>query len=282
MKKKNFINVNIRLNEENYELAYANLMDIEFCGIEERVDELVISFDEEQWNSDIQNEIMNRLMIIDSTALILNVESIADKNWNEEWEKHIEPIQIDDKIVITPTWKADAVFAEHKVLINPKMSFGTGHHSTTRLCCRLMYNIVKPVSRWIDVGTGTGILAILAIKLGAEYCFAFDNNIWSVENSEENFKLNNVESKIDLSEQDIDSMDLPESDAIAANLFINLVLRIMDKFYAALKAKKGDLVLSGIMIYNKEEVLDEAKKAGFELIELITEDEWVAFHFRAN
>ena len=282
MKKKNFINVNIRLNEENYELAYANLMDIDFCGIEERIDELVISFDEEQWNSEVQNEILNRLMVIDSTAQILNVESIADKNWNEEWEKHIQPIQIDDKIVITPTWKAEEVSAEHKILINPKMSFGTGHHSTTRLCCRLMYNIVKPGSRWIDVGTGTGILAILAIKLGAEYCFAFDNNIWSVENSEENFKLNNVESHIDLSEQDIDSIVLPESDAIAANLFINLVLRTMDKFYSALKSKKGDLVLSGIMIYNKDEVLDEAKKAGFELIELITEDEWVAFHFRAN
>ncbi len=282
MKNKKYVNVNIKLREEFYEIAYSQLLDINFCGIEEKLDEIVISFDESEWNKEIENKLINQLIVIDSNVEILNVESISDKNWNEEWEKHIQPIFIDDKIVITPTWKADEINSEYKILINPKMSFGTGHHSTTRLCCKLMYDIVQKDSNWIDVGTGTGVLAILAIKLGAKNCFAFDNNIWSVENAEENFKLNAVESQIELSESDIDSIILPDADGIAANLFINLVSRSIDKFYASLKNKKGDLVLSGIMIYDKDEVIEAGIKAGFTLIESIIEDEWIAFHFKAE
>lgn len=278
--KKIYINIHIRLLEEYQDIAAALIMGFPYTGIEQHEDEIIISFDSKDWNDSVRNEIVNILKRIDSNTEIISEELIQDKNWNEEWEKNIPAIHVNSNIGIAPECKKSELYQKIQIIINPKMSFGTGGHETTRLCCKLMENSVNQNSSWIDVGTGTGVLAILAAKLGANKIEAFDNNEWSVENAKENFILNNVDKYINLQEIEIDDYVFPETDAIVANLFLHLVLENLPKFYNALSKKKGILIVSGILKFHRDDVIEKANSIGFHLIEEITENEWIAFKFK--
>lgn len=274
-----YIIIKIKIQEEKYELVFAALSDFEFLGIEEKKDELAVTFRSSYWNDEIMEQVNEALLEYNLEYELSVADSIIEKNWNEEWEKHLEPIIVSDRLAITPSWKKNELTHPILIEINPKMSFGTGHHATTRLMCKLLEKNIKAGSKWVDAGTGTGVLAIAAVKLGAKSCFAFDNNKWSVENAAENFELNRCADKIELHELDIDEIKIPECDGIAANLFINLVLPSFPKFNNALKPD-GNLLISGIMIYDRDAVESEAKKNGFYLDEFVTEDEWIAFNFK--
>jgi ribosomal protein L11 methyltransferase len=278
--KNKYTNVYVKILEENCDLAYGLISDFKFTGIEERMDEIVISFNSKDWNTEVQLALQKELERADEDAMIYKIEEINEKNWNEEWEKNIPLIVVNENIGIAPEWKKDELKTKIKLLINPKMTFGTGEHATTKLVCRLMENLIKKDSYWIDAGTGTGVLAILAAKLGARKIFAFDNNEWSIENTHENAKLNAVEDKIKISQEDIDEIELPECDGIAANLFKNLLIPSFPIFMKALEKSNGDLLVSGIIKFDKDEVFNSALEAGFEKIEEIYEDEWVAYHFK--
>ncbi|HRP02132.1 MAG TPA: 50S ribosomal protein L11 methyltransferase [Candidatus Kapabacteria bacterium] len=279
MLKTNYINLHIYLPDEYQELAYSYIYEYEFTGIEEKFDEIIITFDASKFNEQLKQEIIDNVKQAFTTAYIIKEEKFEDKNWNEEWEKNVPLIIVNDRIAIAPSWKIDELAQELKIVINPKMSFGTGDHPTTRLCCRLLETVLKENEDWIDVGTGTGVLAILAKKLGASNVIAFDNNIWSIENAEENFILNNVEDEITLLETDIDTYDLPKCDGIVANIFLHLAKLGMPKFYHALKESKGHLLLSGILSYDKDIIIENAEENGFQLVQTLIEDEWIAFDF---
>ena len=279
---RDYINIHIALKEECFDMAFALLQGFKFTGIEEKFDEIVVSYLATDWTDEVRIELMSILQSLDPEAFIINEETFAEKNWNEEWEKNVEPIVVSENIVITPEWKKDDFDAKYKIIINPKMSFGTGDHQTTRLVCRFMEKVNRPGAFWIDAGTGTGVLAIFAAMLGASKVFAFDNNIWSIENAKENFELNNVADKIELAELDIENCELPHCDFIAANLFLSLVVPAMPVFYKSLAPKKGELLISGVLKYHLQDILDGAKANNFEHIETIMEDEWVAVHLKAN
>ena len=279
---KEYVNIKIGILEEYFDLSMSVFQDYNFCGIEERSDELIVSFEETEFNKIDLDELINELKNFDNSVKIISIEKFSERNWNEEWEKHVQPVIVSDRIVITPTHRADESNAEITIVIDPKMSFGTGHHTTTRLVCRLMDGLVKPGSNWIDAGTGTGVLAILAVKLGAEDVYAFDNNEWSIENAKENIIKNNVESQIRLELADIDSIGLENCNGIAANIFLNLALPSLPKFRQAIEKNDGDLLISGIMIYDEEALIQQAKKDNLVLVNKIIDDEWVAFHFKCG
>jgi ribosomal protein L11 methyltransferase len=131
---------------------------------------------------------------------------------------------------------------------------------------------------WIDAGTGTGVLGILAVKLGAKSCYAFDNDIWSVENTLENIVLNEVEDKMEVVQVEIDNVELPLADGIVANLFANLIIKSAPKFANSLPIG-APLLVSGILVYDKDDVISAAENAGFRFAEIIQEAEWVAIAF---
>jgi ribosomal protein L11 methyltransferase len=280
--KTEYVNIYIKIDEELYDLAYGYISQFQFTGIEERSDELIITFESKSWNDLLRTELIDALKNVNSNIEITKEERFPDKNWNEEWEKNVEPVIINDKIVIAPSWKIKDLNYEIPVIINPKMSFGTGEHASTRLVCKLMETVIKKNSFWIDAGTGTGVLAILALKLGAGSMFAFDNNEWSIENAKENFILNSVENKIELLEADIESVSLPDADGITANLFRHLLIESFPVFYQSLNKSEGDLIVSGILKYDENEIKAEALHAGFIYINLLYEDEWVGIHFKAR
>jgi ribosomal protein L11 methyltransferase len=277
--KKKYINVKLSILEENQDIAIALISDFPFIGISQFNDEIVVCFNATEWNENLKNAMIECLTPL-KEAKILEEEFVEDMNWNEEWEKNVPIIRVSDKIGITPSWKKEELDTEIKIIIDPKMSFGTGEHATTRLVSILMDGLVKPNSYWMDAGTGTGVLAILSILLGARSCYAFDNNEWSIDNSRDNIKLNGVSDKIEIQEIDIETDELPDVDSIAANIFTHLIIKSMPKFAKSLQISKGDLVCSGILKYDKDIVVESAINNGFELVKDIIEDEWIAFHFR--
>jgi len=143
-----------------------------------------------------------------------------------------------------------------------------------------MESIIQPGSYWIDAGTGTGVLAILAVFLGADKVLAFDNNSWSLENAEENIISNKCNDKVELLNSDVTRIELPEANGIAANLYPHLLIPSLPKFYQSLFENEGDLVVSGILVYDAQTVIMKAKEAGFRHILTLFEDEWVAVHFK--
>lgn len=275
---KKFKNITISIPEEIFELAIASLMDFTVLGIREDYDKLIITFDDDIWTEEVKNELLKSLSQIYPQVKIEKEETISTKNWNEEFEKNVPLIKVSEKISIAPEWKKHESDSELTIIINPKMSFGTGQHETTRLISKLMERYVKPQQFWIDAGTGTGVLAILAVKLGAKSCYAFDNNSWSTENAIENVILNKVEDFVKIEEVEIDDIDLPRADGIAANLYANLIIDNVGKFSKALP-NDAPLLVSGILVYDKDEVISAAETAGFKFLEIIQEAEWVAMAF---
>lgn len=279
---KMFVNVFIRVMEEDYDPFYGSIYDLPLLGIEEKFDEVMICFLESDWNEELKSTILTRADELHIKVEVLREEKVRETNWNEIWEQSVEPIKISDKITITPQWATDSIETEIPVIINPKMSFGTGSHPTTRMVARLLEKTVEKDSSWIDAGTGSGVLAVIAVKLGAAKVFAFDNDDWSIDNAAENFRINHVDNYIRLEKGVIEEIVLPEANGIAANLFTHLIIPSLPKFHNALKNSGGDLLISGILKYDADDVITAARDAGFRHLTTLSEDEWVAFHFKAE
>jgi ribosomal protein L11 methyltransferase len=279
---KKFINVKFSLLEEFFPYFYVVIENYNIEGIEELFDEIIVCFQNDNWNEEVKLELLNSLKEYIPDIKIINEEVIEDKNWNEEIEQNTPIIIINNKIGIAPQWKIEQLSTDIKIIINPKMSFGTGQHSTTKLVCQLLEKNVKSGDFWIDAGTGTGVLAILAKKLGASKVFAFDYDEWSVLNARENFELNDIEGEYVIEQHDVFDISLPNCDGIVANMFLNILDKTVDKFYKALKENKGNLILSGILKYDKDYIIERYCNNNFEHIETLEEDEWVAIHLRAQ
>lgn len=278
MKREMFINIHISVRTEVFEIFYGMLYNFNFAGVEEQFDKLIVTFKLEEWERIKENFYLS-IKTVSDIASIEKEEKMHEKNWNEEWEKNLKPFVISERIGISPSVHLDKLNSEIKLIINPKMSFGTGEHSTTRLSCALLEKVLKANSNWIDVGTGTGVLAILAAKLGAAKILAFDNNYWAIDNAIENIQLNGVEKLIDVFEADIETYNFAECDGITANLFSSLLLPAIPKFYEALKTRKGDLILSGILKYDVEDIKNKAMVTGFILKQEVYDEEWAGLHF---
>lgn len=269
----------VTINEEFYELAYAALADYPFAGIEEKYDEINIFFNADDFDDNIKSAIETDLNAIDNSIKIKNISIINEKNWNEEWEKNVPAIKVTDRIGIAPSWKIDELDSEIKIIINPKMSFGTGEHSTTRLMLMLMEEAIKPGEFWVDAGTGTGVLAIAAIKLGARKVFAFDNNEWSVENSIENVALNKVSDVLDIKMVDAEQLNRIEADGVLANLNLNTIKNTLSVLSNILINKGNRLILSGVLLYDRDYIIDITESYGFKLTKELSHEEWIGLLF---
>ena len=274
-----YSNVVLSLPEEMYDIAYAVLNDYPLQGIEEGHDSIVVCFKQEDWTSEVETDIMSKLQTFIPDCSLVSTEIIEQKNWNEEWEQSLEPVVIDDMIIITPSWHAHSVSHPLPIIIDPKMSFGTGYHPTTRMTTRLIREYAKPQSYWIDAGTGTGVLAIAAAKLGVRSVFAFDYDEWSVENARENIERNRVAENVAILQADIFTVELPQVDGIAANMYRNVLIPSFPKLHAALRSHDSPLIISGILQYDEEELRSEAEKVGFTHVRTDREDEWLAMVF---
>jgi ribosomal protein L11 methyltransferase len=281
-----YLSLRYTIIEEQYEQAYAALSDmpVPYLGISEGQDELTVFYQiagQEGFQLMVEKAIRLKFKTFNVSFAHCETSIIAEQNWNTEWEESIEPVWVNERIVITPSWKQHRVTAPITILIDPKMSFGTGHHETTRMMAMLLERCIHTGSTWIDAGTGTGILAILAIRLGAASVMAFDNDTWSVNNTIENFLLNKISAgnNYTVIQADVNTVSLIQCNGITANLHKNLLDANFERFYEALTTFRGDLLVSGLLRYDHDDVVRRATDCGFHHRSTATEGEWIALHF---
>jgi len=207
-------------------------------------------------------------------AISFEIVTVASKNWNEEWEKHyFEPIVIGKECVIHSSFHKDIPVAKYDIIIDPKMSFGTGHHETTSLVIGEILKMNLTNKKVLDMGCGTSVLAILAAMRGASELLAIDIDSWCTENSLENIALNKV-SGIEVKLGGAELLDGLHFDIILANINRNILLADMEK-YAACLTTGGELYMSGFYKADIPVIEVELNRNGLELIDFKEKNNWV-------
>lgn len=223
-------------------------------------------------------EVDLRNLIFPDFTYAFSVEKIAQVNWNEEWEKNFEPVVVENLICIRAPFHPANTTVKLEIIIMPKMSFGTGHHQTTQLMCAAMFTCDFNDKRVLDMGCGTGVLAILACFLQAKNILAVDIDDWSVENSIENCAVNNCE-KIRVKKGDIESLaEEANFDLILANINKNILKKHIP-FYSQKLNLKGKLFLSGFFKTDVDELIEIAVGNSLNLNTPYFKDEWAALVF---
>ncbi len=206
----------------------------------------------------------------------ITLRTIAYKNWNERWESSIKPVVV-EPFFVRPTFSKEEPpkNSSIEIIIDPKMSFGTAHHETTRLILGLLPTVVQPGCRVYDVGTGTGILAIACAKLGARNIVACDIDPWSIENAHENMRENGVGEAISLVEGDVRSLPVEAADVLVANINRNAILADLHLF-ASRVTHDGSLILSGLLAKDTSEISRQLSDLGMTDAQIVAENDWVA------
>jgi ribosomal protein L11 methyltransferase len=206
-------------------------------------------------------------------------QKIAKQNWNEEWEKNFEPLIIGDICSVRASFHPKPENVQYDIVINPKMSFGTGHHETTTLMIENQLTVDHKNKRVLDMGTGTGILAIMACKLGASEVVGVEVEDWTVENARENAETNQC-SNITVHLGDVTAVQNDEAyDIVLANINRNVLLADMAAYTNLLKSG-GPLILSGFYTEDLPVLQEEATRCGLVLESKRTKNNWVSAIFR--
>jgi ribosomal protein L11 methyltransferase len=221
-------------------------------------------------------------------------KQIADQNWMEAWKQHYKPILIGERLVIIPAWMESPDPARVAIRIDPGMAFGTGTHPTTQLCLELMEkcfdessSTVQRPSSVIDVGCGSGILSIAAIKLGAQRVLGVDIDAGSVKNSRENADANQVGEEFVLGVGSVDEIrhgqfGFDRAPLVVANILAPVIVRLFDSGLADLIEPDGSILLSGILEDQAERVIEAGQAKGLTLRERRQMGDWVALKMEAG
>lgn len=199
---------------------------------------------------------------------------IEERDWNESWKENFRPIKIGKKLAVIPPWE-QMIKERINLVIDPAMAFGTGHHETTRTCLMLIerFSIKYKKERFLDIGTGTGILAIAASMLGYRDVIGVDTDPLSIEAAQGNIALNHL-SNVNIKHGSISVVE-GIYDAIAANLMSEILIEIADEIASRLD-RNGYAVLSGMIEGQETEVIKAMQKAGLNVIEKVLDDKWVS------
>lgn len=277
-----FFEVQISFNKENYDSLYN---DLYLKGIENILEEngvLKIYFEGKKKKEidSLKKSLIKEKIITEKDIEVIKLEN---QNWNENWEKSIEPVYIREKIVVYPSWKKDEIEkAEGKILIeiDPKMSFGTGHNETTQLVLELMSDyIAGEEETLLDFGTGTGVLTIAGIKLGVKNAVAIDIDDDSISNAKEYFERNSVQDKVTLYKKNISQVKEDSFDVICANIIRSVIIDNIEHIAGKINSK-GKLFISGVLSTEDQEILEYLTQYDFEVLDIIIKSEWIGIYAR--
>jgi len=208
------------------------------------------------------------------------IEQIIKENWNSKWEESYQPIVIGNECIVRASFHKPQPEYKIEIVINPKMSFGTGHHETTSLMMAAQLNIDHDNKAVLDAGCGTGILSILAGKLGAQHIMAFDKDEAVYDNIQENFKINDTIGEILIGT--IDSLKLSVGyDIILANINKNILLNDIASYKALLNAN-GRLLLSGFYKSDLTEIENSARQSKLKLLRSESRNNWSMAEFQSE
>ncbi len=259
-------------SQEATDQLIAQLDSVGFEGFEETSDTLKAFISTDKFDSDEFNN------LVDLNLLKYTKSIVKETNWNAEWESGFEPVVIFDPVSEKAVISVRASFHSavenvlYDLVVTPKMSFGTGHHATTYLMMQQMLLLNFKNKRVIDFGTGTGVLAILAKKMGASEITAIDNDDWSINNAKENIEANNC-GEIKILQLSTIEVGL-KADIILANINLNIIIANLTAIKNA--CLPGTIILfSGIMVNDKQQIISALEAGDFVISDCIARDNWL-------
>lgn len=267
------------LKEEYFEILSALLDLHEFEGVLENGNKITAYFKEEIAIEAILIEIQSSLRNI-GCKLHWKEELIPDQNWNKLWESNFEPITIGEQCAIRAPFHHEFTNIPYEIIIEPKMSFGTGHHQTTRLMIENMLEMDFKNKIVLDMGCGTGVLGILAVLKKASRVVAVDIDKWACANTIENAKKNNIEH-ISVLQGGAELILYEQFDIILANINRNILLGQI-KDYSLSHKQGGTLLISGILRNDREILKNAASENGYSFLKTAELDDWITLMFERN
>lgn len=256
------------------DILVAELGEAGFESFTENPDGVIAYIQKSDWNASLLDDV--QILQSEEVSFSYDVKEIEQVNWNLEWEKNFEPIVVDNEVSIRAPFHKNPGLA-YDIVIEPKMSFGTGHHETTHLMVQHLRELELHGKHVLDMGCGTGILAIFAEMRGASSIDAIDIDSWCYENSIENVARNQCKA-ISVFEGDSSLLKPKTYDLIIANINRNILLADM-KIYADSLKDKGLLLLSGFYTEDIEKINASAEENGLLLDKKLERNNWVGLKY---
>ena len=284
-------------SQDAADVLSAMLAEIGFESFSVGEDALLAYIQQSVWSEAEMQQVVQGFCL-PGVSISYAVAEAPDEDWNQVWEEEgFQPVVVSEDIVVHDVKHSDVPPAAYDILITPRLAFGTGSHATTRLILRTLARLDLEGKHVIDAGTGTGILAIMAVKRGAASVFAYDIDEWSVENTKDNLLLNHLPTK-DLKDlKDFKDLKVPcvvvacgdssllegceKADLLIANINRNILLQDLPRFVASLKPK-GRMILSGFYLSDVPALTEATVQHGFSLLQTESEGEWAMLLFEAD
>lgn len=274
MPVKKFIElrVNISSKGSTADMIIAQLDGLGFDGFVEEEGYVLAYMDLDKYNS---GDIEEMLLKEGIPAEVVSI--IEDKNWNAAWESDYQPVILGKKLIVRAPFHPAIEGVEYDLIIEPRMAFGTAHHETTEQMLMLITEMDIEGKRVLDMGCGTAVLAILALKMGAASVLAIDNDEWAYRNSIDNINLN-AAAEIEVLQGDASLLENKAFDIIFANINRNILLQDIPH-YANVLVKQGTLVMSGFYLDDLPLIEEKAQASGLQLESTCVKNNWMAATF---
>jgi len=281
VKRRTWIQARLFIPASHQDLLIGQLASIGFEGFLQEEQVLDCFVPKHLWNGEIKKQLNDLLLRFRREFPIVrtkvHLRVMKEQNWNAAWEKSVGVVEVTDRIIIKPSWTKQRKKDRKKIVltIDPKMSFGTGHHESTRLALLALQDHLHPGSRVLDFGCGTGILALAAVKLGASAAVGVDNDSWAVQNARENVRLNHATKQVKIVEGGVSAIPPRSFDLIIANIDLPTISAHLTRLLTSLRFDRK-LILSGLLTADLSTLMDQLTHKNALPVEVLTENEWSA------
>ncbi len=284
MTRRTWYCIHLLLPTQLQDLLIGQLVPLGFEGFEQLPDSIDGYVRAKRWDRATARRFRNVLERFQrefpSAPVRSTLRRVREENWNKKWEAQAGIVRVTKQILIKPSWQTLPARDRGKIVlhIDPKMSFGTGHHETTQLSLQMLEETMFRGATVLDFGTGTGVLAIAAARLGAKHVDAVDVDEWSVVNARENILRNRVQRTVRIKRGSVAVVPRRRYDIVVANVDAPTLERLLPGLAKRIRAR-GTVILSGLLVTDLDRIRRHASRAGLQVGEIVRKNEWIAILF---